>query len=83
MVSISATQIVGVMQSWPDSHHLDLMSILVGVSRHGDHFFGVEESMYTRFYTSAEAMVLESGSVCLQIPCSHVLRFWDYLGKSG
>lgn len=47
MVSISATQIVGVMQSWPDSHHLDLMSILFGVSRHEDHFFGVGERMYT------------------------------------
>lgn len=47
MVSISATQIVGFMQSWPDSHHLDLMSILFGVSRHEDHFFGVVGTMYT------------------------------------
>lgn len=54
MVSISATQIVGFMQSWPDSHHLDLMSILFGVSRHEDHFFWCRG---TYVY-----------SVCLQIP---------------
>ena len=41
MVSISATQIVEVMQSWPESRHLDLMSISVG-----DHFSGVGEHSY-------------------------------------
>lgn len=47
MVSISATQIVEVMQSWPDSHRLDLTSDLVGVARHGDHLFGVGEHICT------------------------------------
>ena len=68
MVSISAPQIVEVMQSWPDSRRLDLMSISVGVKAQGPLFWCRGTYLY---------------SVFLQIPCSHVLRFWDYLGQSG
>lgn len=41
MISISATQIVEVMQSWPESRRLDLMSISVG-----DHFSDVGGHIY-------------------------------------
>ena len=49
MVCISAPQIVEVMQSWPDSRRLDLMSISVGVKARGPLFWCRGTYLYSVF----------------------------------